>query len=418
MEALILIFGELVFAILAPFVVIVVNLIASVLGLTFSFGFGRKAQSAVSSRMARMIVLTLIGLAALLLSALWVVNSFYFDNAVRYVFGMAEKRSAISTACQEIEGSLFAGRVDLRNCTVRRLSHPTSSFDLSVDEVALDIRVTSLLGTANIDVVTVAGLEGWVANDRSMIKPGDSTAEVEKPRRAFVIGDLDVSDVNITLSGTNPDGNAFVLPIEIGQIKSQPLRSRLALFDILFRSNATGLIAGAPFEISTSSIQDGRRTTWRAEQVPVASFGALVGGPLSWFSAGYVDVHVDDQWQRGDSLSIEMDWRLEFEELEVNAPTGTGVLARIASEPLTRYVNSLHGQFPLEFQVVVNESQFEFKSSLATAGLWSAVGQSVNKALGKFGIDLESASETGNAIKEGAKSVLDRLRKPKSDEPE
>ena len=65
-----------------------------------------------------------------------------------------------------------------------------------------------------------------------------------------------------------------------------------------------------------------------------------------------------------------------------------------------------------------NESQFEFKSSLAAAGLWSAVGESVNKTLGSFGINLKNAAETGNAIKEGAKSVLDRLRKPKSNEPE
>lgn len=417
MEALILIFGELVFAILAPFVILVVDLIGSVLGLTISFGTGRKAQSVVTSRAARIVALVTIGLAVLILSAVWVVNSFYFDYAVRHVFGMTEERSGITTNCEQIEGSLFAGRVNLRSCTVRRLSHPASTFDLSSDEVVMDLRITSLLGTADIDVARVTGLEGWVASDRSMIGQDDSTEPVDKPRRAFVIGELDVSDINITLSGINPDGNPFELPVEIGQIKSQPLRSRLALFDILFRSNASGSIVGAPFEISTSSVQDGRKTTWRAEQVPVASFGALTGGPLSWFSSGYVDVHVDDHWQRGDSLDIDMDWRLEFAEVEVSAPPGTGALARIASEPLTNYVNGMDGQFPLEFQMVVNESQFEFKSSLAAAGLWSALGESVNKVLGTFGIDLENASETGNAIKEGAKSVLDRLRKPKSDEP-
>lgn len=331
---------------------------------------------------------------------------------------MAEKRIGITTICHEIDGSLFAGRVDLRNCTVRRPSHPTSSFDLNVGEVSLDLRVTSLLGTADIEVARVVGLDGWVASDRRMNGQQDNAEQAEKPRRAFVIGDLDVSEVSIKLSGINPDGNPFELPIEIGQIKSQPLRSRLALFDILFRSNLTGSIDGAPFEISTSTIQDGRQTAWRAEQVPVASFGALSGGPLSWFSAGYVDVFVDDQWQRGDSLSIDMDWRLQFEEVEVKAPAGTGALTQIASEPLIRYVNGLDGQFPLEFQMVVNESQFEFKSSLAAAGLWSAVGESVNDILGKFGVDEEKASETGNAIKEGAKSVLDRLRKPKSEQPD
>ena len=87
----------------------------------------------------------------------------------------------------------------------------------------------------------------------------------------------------------------------------------------------------------------------------------------------------------------------------------------MASEPLTRFVNGLDGRFPLEFQVVINESQFEFKSSLAAAGLWSAVSESINKILRKFGVDIEKASEAGNAIKEGAKAVLDKLRKPKGE---
>ena len=416
MEALILIFGELVFAILAPFVVLVVELIGSLLGLTISFGTGKRAENVVSSRAARMIALVFAALAVLLLSALWVANSFYFDNVVRYVFGVAEKRSGIVTDCRSVDGSLFAGRIDLRDCTVRRPSHPTSSFDLSVDQVSFDLRVMSLLGTADIDVARVAGLEGWIASDRANSSKQGSAAQVEKPRRAFVIRELDVSNVSVVLSGTNPDGNPFELPLEIGQIDSEPLRSRLALFDLLFRSNLTGSIADAPFEISTSEIQDGRQTAWRAEQIPIASLGALSGGPLSWFSAGTVDVYVDDQWQRGDSLKIDMDWRLEFQGVEVQAPPGTGAFSRMASEPLTRYVNALDGHFPLEFQVVVNESQFEFKSSLAAAGLWSAVGDSVNNVLGKLGVDIEKASETGKAIKEGAKSVLDRLRKPKGEE--
>ncbi len=418
MEALVLILGELVFAILAPFVMLVVDVIGSILGLTVSFGVGRKDERAATGKTARVIAQVLIGVAIITLIAIGIVNSFFFDGAVRYVFDMTERRSGVITTCQDIDGSLFAGRVELGNCTVRRPTHPASTFDLRVNEVALDIRVTSLLGTANIDVARVIGLEGWIDSDRSVVGQSDDSEQGQKPKRAFVIEDLDVADISVTLSGTNPDGNPFKLPVEIGQIRSQPLRSRLALFDILFRSNAVGSIAGASFEISTSSMPDGRQTAWRATQVPVASLGALVGGSLAWFSSGYVDVRVDDQWQRGDSLSIDMNWQLYFTDVRVSAPSGTRALARIASEPLTRYVNDLDGQFPLEFQMVVNEDQFEFKSSLAAAGLWSAVGESVNRALGTLGFDLENAAETGAALKQGAISVLDRLRKPKSDEPE
>lgn len=421
MEALILIFGELVFAILAPFVMIVVDLVGSVLGFAISlFGTGRKSKGATpgrTTRAAHTIAKVLVGFALLIFAVLWVANSFYFENAVRYVFGKAEQRSGVTTDCDQIDGSLFRGHVDLRECTVRRPSHPLASFDLSVEKLELDISVTSLLGTAFIEKAQVAGLVGWVSSNRS---PNDETNEstIEKPRRAFEIGTLDISRSSIRLSGINPDGNPFEIPIEIEQVKSQPLRSRLVLFDILFRSNAAGSIAGAPFELTTSVIQDGRETTWRAEQVPVASFGALVGGPLSWFSAGTVNVSVDDRWQRGNSLDIDMDWRLEFEDIEIQAPPRTGALARMAAEPFTRFVNASGGRLPLEFQLVINENQFAYQTSLAAAGLWSAVGEAVNKLLVAAGVDLDAASEVGDTIKDGAKSVLDRLRKPKNDDRE
>lgn len=418
MEALILIFGELVFAILTPFVMLIADLIGSLLGLIISWVAGRKADRVVASRVIHVVAVGLIGLAILTLAAIWIVNSFYFDSTVRYVFGMTEKRSEIATACQEIDGSLFAGRIDLRDCTIRRSSHPTSSFDLNVEKVVFDLRVTSLLGTARIETAEVTGLDGWVRNDRSQAGGPDNTDQVEKPRRAFVIDRLDVANASVELFGVNPDGNPFQLPIRIRQIDSQPLRSRLALFDILFRSNVSGSITEAPFEISTSGIQDGRQTAWRAEKVPIASFGALTGGPLSWFSAGHVDVYVDDEWQRGDSLSIDMDWRLQFTDVEVTAPAGSSAFTRMAAGPLTRYVNGLGGQFPLEFELVVNESQFEYSSSLAAAGLWTAVAEAVNRILATFGVDPKQASETADALKEGAKSVLDRLRKPKRDKPD
>jgi hypothetical protein len=421
MEALILIFGELVFAILAPFVMIVVDLVGSMLGFAISlFGRGRKSGSTTprrSTRAAGTMAKVLAGFAVLIVAALWVANSFYFEHAVRYVFDMTEQRSGVKTDCEQIDGSLFRGHIDLQSCTIRRPAHPLVSFELSAETIELDISLTSLLGTAHIETAWVAGLAGWVTSNRNADDEANEST-VEKPRRAFEIGDLDISRSSIQLSGINRDGNPFEIPVEIQSLKSQPLRSRLALFDILFRSNAAGSIAGAPFELSTAVIEDGRETRWRAEQVPVASFGALVGRPLSWFSAGVVNVSVDDRWQRGDSLDIDMDWRLEFEDIEIQAPPGTGTLTRMAAEPLARFVNASEGRLPLEFQLVINESQFTYQTSLAAAGLWSAVGEAINKLLVAAGVDLEAAAEVGGTIKEGAKSVLDRLRKPKSEDQE
>ena len=215
MEALILIFGELVFAILVPFVTLIVDLIGSIIGVIISVGTGKSGDRILTSRLARTIALVLVSIAVLILTATWTVNRFFFEETVRYVFGQVEQRAGIETTCQEIDGSLFAGRVDLRNCTIRRPTDPSSSFDLSVDGITVDIRVTSLLGTARIDTARVVGLEGWVKNDRSQVNDLEASARPEKPRRAFVIGDLFVSGTSIELSGINPDGNPFKLPVEV-----------------------------------------------------------------------------------------------------------------------------------------------------------------------------------------------------------
>ena len=353
--------------------------------------------------------------AAIIIGGLFVINKFYFADSVRTVFGILERRSGIETSCVDIDGNLFSGRIALGECTIARDEHDTTQFDLQLDNVEFDLKLSSLFGTAEVQTAYVTGLRGSVT--RSQTSPDDEQA-TEKPRRSFVIQDLKIEDVELNLSGVNKDGGSFDLPVSIASATSAPLRSRLALFDILFRSNATGRIAGAEFQIRTGGDPSGRQTVWNAADVPVASFGAVTGGVLSWFQQGVVDVYVVDKWRRDGQLEIDMDWKLEFRDIEVGAPDSAGVMARLATGPIVDYVNSFGGNFPFEFQMVINEDQFEYKSSLEAAGLWTAVGEAINNLLAGFGIDLgDTASETGDKLKEGAKSVLDRLRKPdKEDE--
>ena len=421
MEALILIFGEIIFALLAPLVAAVVDLLGAVVAFLISLvsrARGERQQPGerrAGSGAARKTLIVLLIIAALIVSALFVVNKFYFAESVRSVFGMLERRSGVVTSCADVDGNVFSGKISLSGCTIVREAHATSEFDLELDTVDLDIQLSSLFGTAEVQTVRIAGLRGGVTRKPSR---ADSQADVEKPRRSFVIHDLSIQDVELSLSGVNKDGGAFALPVRIDSATSAPLRSRLALFDILFRSNASGEIAGAEFGISTSGDAGGRKTVWRASDVPVASFGAVAGGVLAWFHKGVVDVYVEDKWRRDGQLEIDMDWQLNFRSIEVQPPDTAGAMARLATGPIVDYVNSFGGEFPFNFQLVVNENQFEYKSSLEAAGLWTAVGESINRVLAGFGIDLgDSASETADKLKDGAKSVLDRLRKPdKGDE--
>jgi len=415
MEALVLIFGEMIFALLAPLVAVVVDLIGVILASIFSFLPSRRREPRPSSGTARKILIVFLAIAAVILVALFVVNKLYFAESVRMVFGALERRADIETECSGINGSVFSGRIALRKCTIDRTDHPGSDFQLKLDSVDFDVQLTSLFGTAEVQTAHISGLRGSVTRHQTRENVDDDT--IEKPRRAFVIQDLKIEDVAVSLSGVNKDGGKFELPVHLSSATSAPLRSRLALFDVLFRSNAAGEIAGAEFEIETGGDSEGRQTIWRASDVPIANFGAMVGGALSWFHDGVVDVYVEDNWRRDGQLEIDMDWNLRFRNVEVRAPNSSGVVARLATGPIVDYVNSHDGEFPFEFQMVINERQFEYKSSLAAAGLWTAVGESINNVLAGFGIDAGgSASSTGEKLKEEAKSVLDRLRRPKDED--
>lgn len=412
MEALLLIFGEMIFALLAPVVALIVEIVGAIVAAILSLFPARRTEPLISGAMARKALFAFLALVAVTVCALLIVNTFYFADSVRAVFGVLERRGGIETSCEDIDGNAFSGRISLGNCRIVREQHEKTEFRLELDTVDFDLRLSSLLGTAEIETADVRGLRGSVKRHQVSADP-DSDESIEKPRRSFVIQDLRIDDVDLMLSGINKDGGAFELPVQIESATSAPLRSRRALFDILFRSNLTGKIAGAEFDVRTGGDPGGRQTAWRATGVPVASFGAMAGGALSWFQEGTVDVYVEDKWRRDGQLDIDMDWRLAFRDIEVRAPATTGVITRMATGPIVAYVNSYDGEFPLEFQLVVNESQFDYKSSLATAGLWTAVGESINRILTAFGVDAgESGSETADKLKEGAKSVLDRLRKP------
>ncbi|MDJ0711870.1 MAG: hypothetical protein QNJ14_15890 [Woeseiaceae bacterium] len=411
MEALVLILGEMVFALLAPLVAVVVDFIGAILASVLSFFPSRRSEPRGSDGLTQKLLIALVVIGVALLGALFVANKFYFAESIRVVLGTLERRAGIETECSEISGSVFSGRLTLGDCTIGRTNHTNSDFQLELDALDFDLRLRSLLGTAEVETAHISGLRGSV--NRHKVQDDSPEASVEKPRRAFVIQDLKVEDVAIELTVFNKDGGSFDLPVKVTSATSSPLRSRLALFDILFRSDANGVIAGAEFEIETRGDSKGRQTIWRATDLPVADFGAMTGGVLSWFQHGIVNVYVEDHWRRDGQLEIDMDWKLDFREIEVKAPDTAGAITRFATAPILDYVNSQGSEFPFEFQMVINESQFEYQSSLAAAGLWSAVGESVNSILARVGIEpATSASETGEKLKEEAKSVLDRLRKP------
>lgn len=407
MEALALLIGELIFVILIPFIALVVELVAAAISALVAALSGRKRGAGTRGSIAKPVAVVLAGLSGLVLVTVVVVNLFFFEQAVQFVFDRVEQRKGITTACETVDGSLLTGRVQLGNCDIQRREHPVSTFDLEVAEIDLDLRITSMFGTAKLESARVTGLAGAVFTDR---RAAADQPPRDRPRREFEVDELFVGDVRIAVTGINSSGNAFRVPITVEKLESTSLRSKLLLFDVLFRSNASGQIAGAPFELTSSGTDDNRRTEWRATQVPVASLSEVVGGALGWFSNGFLDVYVEDDWEATEATSLDLDWRLEFSDLEVSPPPGTGRVARIASVPLSKLVNGYDGSIPLEFGLDLNEDQFALRYSLSAAGVWLAIKEAVDGAWSRFGFDVSKIGEKTESMRDGMRSIIDRVR--------
>lgn len=359
------------------------------------------------------------GAIALLAAGLIVaIEVAFFEKAVRKVFDTVERRHGLVTECARIDGGLVTGRLQLGECTLHRRAGSGTRMDLALDTFDLDLEPLSLFGTAHVERLVVHGLRGSIARPRRVAASSDDNRV--KPRRDFEIDALSVRDVELDLSAYNRDDEPFALPVEIERLEAAPLRSRRALFDILFRASGRGRLAGSAFEFGSEAVGAGRQTQWRAEALPVAQLGAVTGGTLAWLHDGTVDVHIEDAWERGDGLSIALDWRLDFRGVRVAPPEGASLLTGFVSAPLVNYVNRQNGDFPLRFSLTLDENRFDYAGSLAAAGLWGVLGETLDNVWSLVlsrDPEPERARSTGDAIKDGVMDALDELRKRRDDKP-
>lgn len=375
------------------------------------------ASTGWNPRAFKWISVSLLAFGGLLLAVMFIINAFFFSDSIRYVLNQVGSKTSIQTSCDFISGDLFEGVVTLKDCSITRSEPGVTDFELTLRQLVLDVELMSLFGTATLQSAVIDGLKGRIHAVASMpSQTSNAPSRQERPRRAFEITELDVTDLQLQMSGENRDGQPFELAVDIPTLSSKPFRSRYALFDALFRSNAHGNIADSAFTIQSGIVDGKNRTAWRADHIPVATLGAMIGGTLSWFSEGRVDVLVEDEWRTEEGLSIDMDWNLNFHELVVETPAGAGPIKTILTRPLVNYVNGLGGSFPLQFKLVLDEDRFEYQPSLAAAGFMDAVGTGVGEGIDALlkSVDvklIDQDKSTSDKIKDGASSLLDRLRK-------
>jgi hypothetical protein len=352
---------------------------------------------------ARVLAAGAAGLLVLLLLSLTVANWFFLDDLVRWQLARAERKTGVAVAFDAMHGSVWTGKVELRQVTAKRTGSPLSNFDLSAQLVRIDLSVWDLLFLKPVfEQIEVRGVLGTY--DRV------GTSEHLQPRRPFRIGRLEVTDAMFQISDhTRP--KPVQAQVKIDSLKVEPLRSDWAVFDVLFRGNAAGLVNGHEFSVTTREIAHGRQTRWHGEGLPVELVASYIGGPLLWIKSGALDVNVTDHWQIGQQTQIDLRWQFVLRDVRAEVPADASRTTKVFATPAVAFLNRNPNRLSLEFEVTVDRERFRFAASPEAAGLTDAVGQAFAEEIGRLaGIEPEDVKRAAVAGWTQFKDFLDKRR--------
>jgi hypothetical protein len=340
-------------------------------------------------------------LFAVTLVAVLIVNQFCFGALVRWASADLPQRHGVTLQFAEADGNLFTGRAHLTQATVKRPQHASATFDVTIDDVEADIDVWQLLRREfELEQVTARGIRG------TYTRVGPKPEQL--PRHGYVIRQLQLDDVELLWGDATRPNGPFVMVIEIDQIETAPFRSTWAAFDVLFRSNGSGRIAGGPFTLATREVPNGRETEWHAKDVPVTLAATYLGGPFRWITEGTIDVDVIDRWQLPDGdPDIEMDWSLTFRNVRAETPADLAAPVRVVAEPVVGYFNAHTEEVPLQLQATLSKGEFSGRMSPPLELITGIVAEAATKALAdKVGVAKEQIEEQGREFLDKARELL------------
>jgi len=341
------------------------------------------------------------------IACLIVINLLFLKPIGNWVLAKLEQRTGIEVIASGISGNLFTGTFRLTGLTAKREGLEKSSFDLKVAEVSGDLALNSLFfGTPRFDALSINGVSG-----RFDVKNRDKNRKPEKirTRRNFIVNHMMISDVALQFYNAKEEA----LEVSLTSVESRPLRSNYAVFDVFFRSDISGTLAGRTLEIRSAPTDDGRATTWKIDQLPVSILGHFSDAPvISWLEQGTLDVDVTDSWKMTDRAKINMDWRLLANGVKMQVPADAGLMQKTVFIPAQKYLNGRDKPVDVSFSLVMNEEQFEGAASLEAANLWATVRDGFIKALArKYRAAGERVEQDGQAPvsqEEKARGLVDK----------
>jgi hypothetical protein len=407
-------FGVLVFPAIAlmlefllPILGLFVEVVSKILGVPSLLRPRRSAGAATPpSPWLRRIGKVLLGLTVVTTLLLVLLNTLLFESTLRRGLTRAREKTGVDVQFESAHGNFLTGSVTLQGVTVKRQDSLRSKIDLKIRDAKADVFMLSLMrSTVHLEGLRLVDVQGTYQRGR-----------IKVPRRNFVIDTFIVENAALDLKEPDTDVPAPALPLQVDRLECRPLQRDSAVFDLLFRSNGQGTIAGAPFEIRTDAATHGRTTSWKARAIPVAFLAGYVGEPFDWLTAGTVDVDVADSWSDGPSSEIDSYWKLDFREVAAAVPPRITGFKRAVAEPVAKFIQAHPAHLPLEFSLKLDQGHFTGAASVETTGILKAAADGMLEEMArKAKAPVESIKELGRRALEDFKKFVERHSRKKSD---
>lgn len=370
MEAFVVLMAEcLVAPLLAGLVVLLEAVFALLTGLAhwIAGSSTRKKSGAVqtsaTSKFLKRTTIVLLGLLTVTLAGTFVINTFWFEPAARFVLEQVEQRKKIKVTFSSASGNLFTGKIELHDAVIERTDHPISTFSLKANHIDGDLNMWQIIQRKPVlDYLHITGLTG---NFKRIAK-----ANRIKPRREFRIRKLSLEDVFIKVKDLTRTRLPVDLEVRIDTLESKPFRSTHMIYDALLRSTAKGTINDSRFNIGGSSADSLSASNWNLERLHLDRMGNYLIGDWNFIEYGFLDIDVKNTFSSSIPAEVNMRWRLSFSDIHVRRPGELVKRFARVRDKIEDYLEQHGREFSFEFSFTLSEDQFINRPTLEAAGVW------------------------------------------------
>ncbi len=311
----------------------------------------------------RRLVWTAIGSFGLLVIGLVLIELLLFAPALRIALDQIELRSGVDITFQAARGSLFLGRLELDDVTVRRSGSQGVDFSLTIRNLELDVDMLHIYRRAvPVELVRAVGVRGDLIRRE--------TSGGSPLMHAFEVTRLELEDVQLDFQDTigAPFRN---LSLVLEHFRVAPLRSEFAMHDVLCTSDARGSARGYAFTAGA----DG----WKTRGVPLGPAAHKLGAAGRWIRGGDIDLGLACK-PGSDPEQIALDLDLRLHDFKIAPPGDSG--RHLPASRLAAAIAALGPEIQVRFGIHLARERFRDATNIGQLGLWEAAVAAWNVELG------------------------------------